>query len=127
MLLIFYLSSQIGKQSDQLSIGITTIIVRTIEQILPKLNVDISYLNSIVRKITHFLIYLVLGFLVMNALMKSYKSGVKFYIISALLICMIYAISDEIHQLFIPGRGAHLTDVIIDIFGSIFGIGILAL
>ncbi|MEH7344340.1 VanZ family protein [Bacillus sp. JJ1532] len=30
---------------------------------------------------------------------------------------------DEAHQIFVPGRGAHLMDVIIDSAGAIMGIG----
>jgi len=43
----------------------------------------------------------------------------------AFLICVIYAISDEIHQLFVPGRTGQLKDVIIDSSGSFVGIAIV--
>jgi len=43
---------------------------------------------------------------------KRYK-GIKL----ALLICILYAVSDEVHQLFIPGRGGQFKDVIIDSAG----------
>ena len=35
---------------------------------------------------------------------------------------MIYAISDEIHQLFVPGRAGQVRDVLIDSAGSFLGI-----
>ena len=35
---------------------------------------------------------------------------------------MIYAISDEIHQLFVPGRSGQVRDVLIDSAGSLLGI-----
>ena len=40
---------------------------------------------------------------------------------------LIYAISDEIHQSFIPGRSAQVTDVLIDTSGVIFGIVLVLL
>lgn len=36
---------------------------------------------------------------------------------------MIYTISDEIHQLFVLGRGGQIKDVIIDSSGAVVGIG----
>lgn len=41
----------------------------------------------------------------------------------ALLTCVLYAISDEVHQSFVPGRGAQVKDVLIDSAGAIVGIG----
>ena len=39
----------------------------------------------------------------------------------SLLICLIYAFSDEIHQLFVLGRSGEFRDVLIDFCGSILG------
>ena len=38
------------------------------------------------------------------------------------MFCSLYAISDEVHQLFVPGRGAQVKDVFIDIAGAAVGI-----
>ena len=35
---------------------------------------------------------------------------------------MLYAISDEVHQLFVPGRGGQVKDIVIDSAGAIVGI-----
>lgn len=40
----------------------------------------------------------------------------------SLIIGIVYASSDEIHQCFTPGRGPLLTDVIIDTMGVFLGI-----
>ena len=37
-------------------------------------------------------------------------------------MCVIYACSDEIHQLFIFGRSCELRDVLIDFIGSLLGV-----
>lgn len=41
---------------------------------------------------------------------------------TSIIIGIIYATSDEIHQAFVPGRGPLLTDVLIDTMGVILGI-----
>jgi VanZ family protein len=40
------------------------------------------------------------------------------------VICVLCAMLDEFHQLFVPGRGAQVKDVIIDTVGAIVGIGV---
>ncbi|MEH7223204.1 VanZ family protein [Bacillus sp. JJ1566] len=40
---------------------------------------------------------------------------------------MIYAISDEIHQIFVPGRGPQVADVVIDSARAIAGIAMYML
>ena len=76
-----------------------------------------------VRKSAHFSIYLVLGFLVLS-LLKEYTTINKKSIIISIIISLLYAISDEVHQAFVPGRSCELRDVLIDSTGSIFGVGI---
>jgi VanZ family protein len=94
----------------------------TVKQIIPQAALDIYKLNHIIRKNTHFIAYLVLGILVINALKRSGVDGIR-SVVPALLICVLYAASDEIHQLFVPGRGGQFVDVIIDSAGAIVGIG----
>lgn len=45
----------------------------------------------------------------------------------SLIIGIVYASSDEIHQCFTPGRGPLLTDVIIDTMGVLLGILLIML
>ena len=126
MALIFNLSHQPATESNQLSTGITEMVVNFIEKVAPNWDVDIRSFNHIVRKNAHFFAYLVLGILVINALRRSGVVGIRSMIL-ALLICILYAISDEVHQLFVPGRGAQIRDVIIDSAGATVGIGVYLL
>lgn len=121
MVLIFYLSHQPATESNELSTGITEKIVETVEKIAPDIDIDIGSFNHIIRKNGHFFAYLVLGILVVNGLRGSGVSGYKGFIL-ALLICVLYAVSDEIHQLYVPGRGGQVKDVIIDSAGALVGI-----
>ena len=123
MALIFYLSNQPATDSSELSRGVTEVIVTTIEKVAPHTEFDISNFNHIVRKNAHFFIYFVLGMLVINALRRSGVYGIR-GIGFALLICVLYAISDEVHQLFIPGRSGEVRDVLIDSAGASVGIGV---
>ncbi|WP_245575523.1 VanZ family protein [Alkalicoccus chagannorensis] len=41
---------------------------------------------------------------------------------TALIICVVYAASDEYHQTFIPGRSGEVSDVVIDGIGAFVGI-----
>ncbi len=74
-----------------------------------------------IRKSAHFCIYAALGFFVMGTV-NTYTLTKKFKFLIAESVCFIYAISDEIHQIFIPGRAGRVTDVLIDSVGGLFGI-----
>ena len=80
----------------------------------------IEELQFITRKSAHFIGYMILGILA-SGLILQYENINKKYPL-AFLICVIYAISDEIHQLFVPGRSGQVRDVLIDSAGSLLGI-----
>jgi len=126
LLVIFSLSSQPGPESNNLSKTVTKQIVKTTQKVIvseeaikPRKNL-INKLNNLIRKYAHGVVYLVLGMLVMIAFTVSGIRGCKAFIFS-LIFCLIYAASDEIHQLFVPGRGAKETDVLIDALGAVIG------
>lgn len=121
MALIFYLSHQPATQSNGLSTGITEKVIEIIEKIAPNLDNDIRSFNHIIRKNAHFFSYLILGILVSNVV-SNYQSVRKKAFILALSICVLYAISDEVHQLFIPGRSGQIKDVFIDSVGAVVGV-----
>lgn len=121
MTLIFYLSAQPVQQSNGLSKKVAEIVVETVEIVAPKVEINPRRANHIIRKNAHFFSYLILGVLVMNVFRLSKINKVK-SIIFALIFCILYAISDELHQLFVPGRGAQVRDVIIDTGGAVIGI-----
>ena len=126
MMVIFYFSHQPATQSSHLSSGITQMMMNALEKMLPGVAFDVESFHHLVRKNAHFFVYLVLGLLVANGLRSS---GVKGYrrIGLAMIICMAYAMSDEIHQLFIPGRAGQIKDVLIDSSGALVGVFIGAL
>lgn len=126
MVLIFLFSHQPATESAQLSSGITEKILNIINKVLPKISINQESFNHFIRKAAHFGVYFVLGFLVINALVISNRprntwSKLDIFLIG-MLISVLYAISDEVHQLFIPGRSGELRDVLLDSLGSLTGI-----
>lgn len=126
MLLIFYFSHQPEATSNDLSSGITKWIIETVEIVAPQDNMSIDTIHHTIRKNAHFFIFFFLGLFVFTALknrkMKGFrKERVAFY------ICVLYAISDEVHQLFVAGRGAQVKDVLIDSAGAACGILVASL
>ena len=80
---------------------------------------DVELLETLIRKSAHLFEYFVLGILMINCLRKY---NIKNYILISIILCFTYACTDEIHQLFIPGRDGNIKDVIIDTLGSFIGI-----
>ena len=74
-------------------------------------------LNYPFRKICHFSEYFILGMLLLLSLRLSNISINKSIIIT-ICFCIVFSISDEIHQVFIDGRSPLILDCFIDIFGS---------
>ncbi|ERJ11273.1 VanZ family protein [Haloplasma contractile] len=122
MAVIFYLSAQVADESSQLSSGITEVVGNTIQRILP-FKFDSEHLHFLIRKGAHFTAYFILGLLTINAFRVSGLNR-KQDIQTALLVCILYAISDEIHQLYVPGRSGQVTDVLIDSAGAVTGLGV---
>ena len=111
MLLIFLMSSYNANMSSEQS----GVIVNFIANILNINNLEL--LSLIIRKQAHYTEYLILGLLLVN-LLKDYHNK---YLLISIIICILYATSDEIHQLFVPGRSCQFQDILIDTLGSITG------
>lgn len=114
MILIFTMSSFNSTESSNQSNFIVDIITNIFNI------TNINLLSLIIRKLAHFTEYFILGILIYN-LIHSYNKKICI----AIIICVLYAISDEIHQLFVPGRSCQLLDILIDTMGSIVGIYLL--
>ena len=122
--LIFYLSNQPADLSTEVSdagVSCTTellsiVLYRTDTKTIASFLIEnIAY----VRKAAHVFEYLVLGVLVF---VNSHEYLKDRYRSASLIFCFIYALSDEFHQLFVPGRSGSLIDVLIDLCGASIGI-----
>ena len=126
--IIFNFSAQDGIESGNLSRKVTEVIVNLLSKFK---NMDMSLrlhyiekLHPIIRKLAHFSIYTVVGFSIMG-FMCTFDIRNIFKFITSICIGVTYAITDEIHQGFTPGRGPSPIDVCIDSAGVLTGIFIL--
>jgi VanZ family protein len=79
---------------------------------------QIHILDFILKKSAHMIEFGILVFLLFRAF-KFKKIDLSF------LIALSYAFTDEAHQLFVPGRGGKITDVLIDLLGIIVALGLI--
>jgi VanZ family protein len=121
MAVIFFLSSQPGRESSEsgkwlmdffLSLGIN------LKAIFG------TYTSYIIRKTAHFTEYFILTLLAHGAFRK-YESLSR-PLLFAFLFSVIYAATDELHQSFVPDRVATPVDVLIDCAGALLACGIIA-
>lgn len=123
MIVIFQFSGKPAQESDTQSL----FIIKQINIIANNFGFKGEILNNdwnyFIRKIAHTCEYAVLGILLFLAFSSSGITDKKL-LLYTILFCIIYAVTDEIHQVFIPGRAAKVTDVLIDTFGGLIGIGI---
>ncbi len=74
-----------------------------------------------VRKSAHFLEYTLLGVLTLFAVGQRVKAK-RWLFGSSFIWCVLYAIGDEVHQYYVPGRACKIADVVLDSSGALFGI-----
>ncbi|MDD3225155.1 MAG: VanZ family protein [Clostridium sp.] len=79
-------------------------------------------LNLIIRKNAHAFEYCVLA-IVVSAILFQFKLKGKGAIIYIMFICLFYAVLDEFHQIYVPGRTSSVRDVLIDFAGALIGMG----
>lgn len=131
--LVFWFSSQNGGDSQAMSDAVTLRVARTLRPDFMKMSVQaqqsyLEILSTIVRKNAHFCEFMLLGFNLMGT-MRFYfprlsDGGCR---LRAMGIAVLYAASDELHQMFISERSSQTLDVLIDSAGSLTGTLIMTL
>ena len=122
--LIFFLTSQPAVDSNQLSKEISSIIISIMERMGTGRSINALWLNSFMRKAAHFMIFLILSILVMIVLSLDKTRSNRKNMVLAFGFSVALAIIDETRQLFVPGRGALVSDVLLDSTGALVGIGL---
>jgi VanZ family protein len=113
MIVIFCFSAQPAAASDENN--------HFIIRFLLSMGIDLTkfmgagFANFMIRKSAHMTEYAVLAVLLLISFLKNSK--MRPYLIS-LFFCLIYAASDEFHQMFVPGRSCRAVDVLIDMTGA---------
>lgn len=123
---IFALSSDNADESNEKSDYIVSGILSDIESDSELLQLFIEKSVYIVRKSAHFIEYGALGFL-LAAVCTAYRKSTGITYLISQLCGSIYAVSDEVHQYFVPGRSCQLSDILLDSCGVFTGICLLVL
>ncbi len=127
MLMIFRFSSENASASSLQSIAVTERIIHSVNYRFSmnwspaQQALYVQQAEFYIRKLAHFGEYALLGFCLALPL-YAYRIRKGWLLLSAQLISSLYAVSDEFHQSFIPGRTPQLRDVLIDSAGAFAGI-----
>ncbi|MDY2730661.1 VanZ family protein [Clostridium sp. HCP1S3_B4] len=74
-----------------------------------------------IRKNAHAFEFLVLAILFASVL-RSFGMKIRKSIIYVMFFVLFYAVTDEFHQIFIPGRNSNVFDIVVDFIGGLIGI-----
>jgi VanZ family protein len=111
-------------QSSQRSSRIIGPLMRWLFPEMPEETVGEAVL--VVRKCAHLTVYGVLALLYWRAFRKPMKNDTRPWswieARNALIGVAMYAITDEVHQTFVPPRQGTVTDVLIDTLGGAMGL-----
>ena len=129
MMVIFWFSAAPAPASSEISytvgIQIGKIAVADFDAwTTEKQNAFAEKIEYPIRKMAHATEYAILGMLVSGTVYAYGVCGKK-VIRYAWIWATIYAATDELHQLFVPGRSGQLRDVLLDSAGAAVGILIL--
>lgn len=108
---IFSLSAQNGEESSDLSGSFVMAILQWL-----KIDIDEGFLRSC----AHCLEFMGLSVLIFNATYSTW--GSKFTPLVAFMGAVLYAVVDEIHQIFVPDRAFQLSDILVDSTGALIGV-----
>lgn len=122
--IVFGFSNQGGTKSSNTSRKVTVTIVQVVsDKTIEENELIIETAEKVIRKLAHYTIYTVGGFLIMNyAYTTNLKSKEK--VLYSIVFGAGYAVTDELHQFFVSGRSARAFDVGIDTLGVLTGIAI---
>lgn len=84
---------------------------------------EIYWQDFILKKSAHMIEYGVFAILLYRAF-KNSGASVRRAAIFSILIAVVYAITDEFHQSFVPGREPKVRDIIFDTIGGVLGISL---
>ncbi len=110
MYVIFMFSAATADESEQVSQNLLGLIIEYIGQFIS---------HNTLRKLAHFTEFAALGFCMTGAIHFTFEKR-NFFV--SFIPCVVYSISDEIHQHFVPGRACRVFDMFVDSCGIATGI-----
>lgn len=133
MIIIFLMSSQPAPDSTETSLAVGHAVCTLFVPGYSKMSTDdqlqlAKKIDHPVRKTAHATEYAILAMLIFAAISGMYDNMVRIkHNLISLGFTTAYAVSDEIHQYFVPGRACMLTDVMIDLSGALVGLILVSL
>lgn len=131
MAFIFFQSALPADLSSRESGRVVDLLVRLFQGIMP---IDRQTMVFIVRKGAHFAEYTILGGFLVPAVTEwmavdktPVPDSVRSIRINSWLVGTLYAVTDEIHQFYVPGRSCELRDIGIDSCGVLAGVLVVSL
>ena len=128
MVFIFYNSAQVAAVSSNASQSVTQMVAHVIVPNYDKLDETeklntVASLEAIVREAAHLLQFVPMGFALYLLLHISTipQKLSRLCLPLTLGFGILYALSDEIHQLFVPGRSFQFFDIFMDTCGTAVG------
>lgn len=126
MALIFSFSMETAAESSGSSDGFIRTFLSFIdddfESLSPEAQTEtVESLSHLVRKTAHFCIFGMLGILVSSAI-STYNLAPRRTLLCSVSLCALYAVSDEVHQFFVPGRACMIRDMLLDTCGALCGV-----
>jgi VanZ family protein len=118
MIFIYWMSMEIFSSRSTL---------RMIDQIIRLFSMSLSrneiiMINGVIRKLAHVIEYAVLGILLFRAFRAVSQERLWWrWAGYSLAVVLLYAMTDEFHQLHVPMRTASLVDIGYDTLGGLFG------
>lgn len=113
MVMIFMFSFQSGEASAGVSVSFYDIFIEY---------TGFDFIShDAFRKLAHFSEFAALGFGFCGTV-YFYKTELK--VVVPLILSVLYAVSDEIHQFFVPERACRVFDIFVDSIGSLCGIAV---
>lgn len=112
---IFYMSSNSGSDLNE-ELGLLSSIFQALKDLQTQL---LGEGVEVITSIAHFCEYAVLGVLLINAL--HCHMSLSRALLIAVACASLYGVSDEFHQLFVPGRMCDPVDWVVDTAGALLG------
>ncbi len=131
MVFIFRFSSESGQQSSQTSGKVAqTVAEVTVPHFEQKPQEEqqtiVNKLQFPIRKLAHMAEFASLGALIF-LLLLTWRGNVMLRCGASIGLTALYAVSDEIHQIFSANRGPQFTDVLIDTSGAVLSCALVLL
>lgn len=124
MSVIFLLSAddadESNKKSDFLADSFFYTFLSDLDLTDEEIQIILDKCVMLIRNTAHFAEYGALGFLAASVGISFYVKP-KINIPVSFAFSALYAVSDEIHQYFVPGRSCQITDIFIDSSGAFCG------